>query len=240
MISVDEIRLKVRDHYKEALTSGSCGCGDCCGPSATADPLAAFEGPSLGCGAPLQFAELLPGETVVDLGSGAGRETLLAAGQVGAEGRAVGIDMTPEMIARARQNADRAGIGNAEFRLGEIEHIPLGDREADVVISNCVLNLLPDKSVGFREAFRILRQGGRMVVSDIVTRGPLPEAVRANAEAWAGCVAGAMDLDEYVDVIRGAGFGQVEVIEAGGRGVLPVFSATIRATKPEQTVAGSR
>lgn len=228
----DTIRQHVREYYAARAAGGSCCSGSsCCGPTAEDLPVS-VEGPSLGCGAPLRFAELQPGETVVDLGSGAGRETLLAAGQVGRAGRAVGIDMTPEMIAKARQNADRAGVGNAEFRLGEIEDIPLGDAEADVVISNCVLNLLPDKSAGFREAFRILRPGGRMVVSDIVTRGPLPEAVRATAEAWAGCVAGAMELDEYLDVIRGVGFRQVEVIEAGGRDALPLFSATIRAVKP--------
>jgi ubiquinone/menaquinone biosynthesis C-methylase UbiE len=172
------------------------------------------------------------GETVVDLGSGAGRETLLAAAEAGPAGRGIGIDMTPEMIFRARENARKTGVDNAEFRLGEIEHLPLADGEADVVISNCVINLVPDKSAAFREAFRILRRGGRLIVSDIVSNGQLPEQIRASMEAWAGCIAGAMDLEEYLAVIRAAGFADVEVIDPAGRSALPVFSATIRASKP--------
>jgi SAM-dependent methyltransferase len=136
------------------------------------------------------------------------------------------------MIYRARENARRTAVENAEFRLGEIEHLPLGDAEADVVISNCVINLVPDKPAAFREAYRILRPGGRMVVSDIVSSGPLPREIRESMEAWAGCVAGALDLEEYLSAIRGAGFADVEVLEPAVRSGHPVFSATIRASKP--------
>ena len=239
MIRPDEIKIQVRRHYAARITDGSGCCGPardaCCGP-APAETVEGFDGPSLGCGMPLQHAAVQAGETVVDLGSGAGRETLLAAGAAGAAGRAVGIDMTPEMIDKARDNARHAGAANAEFRLGEIEQIPLGAGEADVVISNCVINLVPDKRAAFREAFRILRPGGRMVVSDIVTSGPLPQVLRTSMEAWAGCVAGALDIEEYLDAIRGAGFAGVEVLEPSGRpaapSAVPVFSATIRAYKP--------
>ena len=237
MIRPDEIKMQVREHYAARVTSGSSCCGDgeasCCAPT-SAEMIEGFDGPSLGCGTPLQYAAVRPGEVVVDLGSGAGRETLLAAREAGSAGRAVGIDMTPEMIDKARENARRTGAGNAEFRLGEIEHVPLDEGEADVVISNCVINLVPDKRAAFREAFRILRRGGRMVVSDIVSNGPLPQALRESMEAWAGCVAGALDVDDYLEAIRGAGFTRVEVLEPAGRGALPVFSATIRAVKPPE------
>ena len=235
MIRPDEIKVQVREHYAARVTAGSgcCSTGteSCCATS-PAETIEGFDGPSLGCGTPLQYAAVRAGETVVDLGSGAGRETLLAARDAGPAGRAVGIDMTPEMIDKARENTRRTGAGNAEFRLGEIERIPLGEGEADVVISNCVINLVPDKSAAFREVFRILRPGGRMVVSDIVSNGPLPQALRESMEAWAGCVAGALDVEEYLDAIRGAGFTGVEVLEPTGRSALPLFSATIRACKP--------
>lgn len=231
----DEIRLQVREHYAARVTRGSGCCGEaeasCCAPAAE-ETIEGFEGPALGCGAPLQYAAVQAGETVVDLGSGAGRETLLAARAAGPAGRGIGIDMTPEMVARARENAGRAGGGNAEFRLGEIEHIPLGDGEADVVISNCVINLVPDKVTAFREAYRVLRPGGRMIVSDIVTNGPLPQPIKEMAEAWAACVAGALEFEAYLAAIRAAGFADVEVLERGGGSGLPVFSATIRAYKP--------
>lgn len=236
MIHPETIKRQVREHYAARLATGRGCCGDdaasCCGPAAETDALEGFEGPSLGCGAPLRHAGVRPGEIVVDLGSGAGREVLLAAAQVGPEGRAIGVDMTPEMIHRARENARATGTVNAEFRLGEIEHLPLADGQAHVVISNCVINLVPDKAAAFREAFRILRPGGRLVVSDIVTRGPLPQALRESVEAWAGCVAGALDLDDYLAAIRDAGFTDVEVLEPAAPADLPIFSATIRARKP--------
>lgn len=235
MIPAEQIRRQVREHYARRITGGAC-CGTesgttCCS-TPEAEALEHFDGPNLGCGSPLEVAQVQPGETVVDLGSGAGREVLLAARQAGPLGRAIGIDMTPEMVRRARENAQRAGIANAEFSLGEIEAIPLPDASADVVVSNCVINLVPDKAAAFREAFRALKPGGRLVVSDIVSHGPLPEPLRLAAGAWAACVAGAMDLDEYLETIRRAGFRDVEVLEPSGRGILPLFSATIRASRP--------
>lgn len=236
MIPAEQIRRQVREHYARRIRGGACcgstdGATSCCSPSET-ETLEHFAGPNLGCGSPLDVAQVQPGETVVDLGSGAGREVLLAARQAGPLGRAIGIDMTPEMVRRARENARRTGIANAEFSLGEIEAIPLPDAGADVVVSNCVINLVPDKTAAFREAFRVLKPGGRLVVSDIVSRGPLPESLRSAAGAWAACVAGAMDLKEYLETIRSAGFRDVEVLQPSGSGIPPLFSATIRATKP--------
>lgn len=233
MISPDEIRMRVRDHYAGRASGGCCGDGVsvCCGAAKT-EPLENFVGPSLGCGSPLEHAQLRPGEMVVDLGSGAGREVLLAARQVSSEGRAVGIDMTPEMIWRSRENALRTGIGNAEFRLGEIEHIPLSDSSADVVISNCVINLVPDKSAAFREAFRILKPGGRMIVSDIVSNGPLPAEVRNGPEAWSSCVAGALDRGDYLSAIAEAGFVEAETLSGDVAAPGKVYSLTVRAHKP--------
>jgi ubiquinone/menaquinone biosynthesis C-methylase UbiE len=169
---------------------------------------------------------------MVDLGSGAGREVLQAAVQVGSEGKSIGIDMTPEMVSRARMNAAQANLANAEFRLGEIEQLPLPDSSVDVVISNCVINLVPDKVRAFQEAYRILRSGGRLVVADMVSNGPLPEKVRQDVAAWAGCIAGAMDLKDYLAAIKAAGFRRAEVLEAGLAPPGQVFSATVRATKP--------
>lgn len=166
---------------------------------------------ALGCGNPIAIAELKPGEVVLDLGSGGGIDCFLAARQVGPQGRVIGLDMTPEMIKLARQNAKKVGATNVEFRYGEMEDIPLPDESVDVIISNCVINLSPDKDAVFAEAYRVLRPGGRLVISDIVTYGPLPEAVRNSLEAWAGCVAGALDEAAYLDKMRQAGFIEVEV-----------------------------
>lgn len=235
MISPDAIRTRVREHYGGRATGGGC-CGgaelsaECCS-TAQPEALENFVGPSLGCGSPLEQAQLRPGEIVVDLGSGAGREVLLAARQVSATGRAVGIDMTPEMVWKARDNALRAAIPNAEFRLGEIEHIPLPDAGADAVISNCVINLVPDKTAAFREAYRILKPGGRLVVSDIVSNGPLPDAVRNSAEAWSACVAGALDAADYLSAIAGAGFVETEALNSGEVSRGQVYSVTVKARK---------
>lgn len=243
MIPPEQIRRQVRAHYAARSGGGGC-CGEgplasgCCGApevSAGGEVLEHFSGPSLGCGSPLEYAGVRSGEVVVDLGSGAGREVLLAARQAAPGGYAVGVDMTPEMVWKARENAERTGIANAEFRLGEIEHLPLADRSADVVISNCVINLVPDKRAAFREAFRVLRPGGRLVVSDIVTRGPIPETVRRSMEAWAACVGGALDLDDYLAAIRAAGFVDVEPVSTGTG---TVFSVTVRARKPAAEAAG--
>ena len=166
---------------------------------------------AMGCGNPTAIAELKPGEVVLDLGSGGGIDCFLAARQVGPQGHVIGLDMTPEMIKLARQNAKKMGATNVEFRYGEIEDMPLPDESVDVIISNCVINLSPDKGKVFSEAYRVLRPGGRLAISDIVTHGPLPEVVRSNLEAWAGCVAGALDETVYLDKMRQAGFTEVEV-----------------------------
>jgi arsenite methyltransferase len=166
---------------------------------------------ALGCGNPTAIAELKPGEVVLDLGSGGGIDCFLAARQVTPQGRVIGLDMTPEMVKLARQNAKKVGATNVEFRYGEMEDMPLLDESVDVIISNCVINLSPDKDKVFSEAYRVLRPGGRLAISDIVTYGPLPEVVRSNLEAWAGCVAGALDETDYLDKMRQAGFTEVEV-----------------------------
>jgi arsenite methyltransferase len=166
----------------------------------------------LGCGNPGALAALRPGETVLDLGSGAGFDAFLAAAAVGPAGRVIGVDMTPEMVAKAGDNARKAGIGNAVFRLGTIEDLPVEDEAVDVVISNCVINLSPDKPRVFREAFRVLRPGGRLLVSDIVLGMPLPERVRASVEAYVGCIAGAALRSDYLRTIADAGFADVEVV----------------------------
>ena len=160
----------------------------------------------LGCGLPTQHAGLAPGQTVVDLGSGAGNDVFIARAAVGETGRVIGIDMTSEMVAKARENAARRGFGNVEFRLGEIEALPVDAAAADVVVSNCVLNLVPDKTKAFAEIFRILKPGGRFCVSDIVLEGELPAELRRAAELYVGCVAGALERDRYLDIIRKAGF----------------------------------
>jgi arsenite methyltransferase len=200
----------------------------CCGPSQTdvtqianamrlysvqelADLPDSVTDMAMGCGNPTAIAELKPGEVVLDLGSGGGIDCFLAARQVGPQGRVIGLDMTPEMIHLARQNAKKVGATNVEFRYGEMEDLPLPDESVDVIISNCVINLSPDKDKVFSEAYRVLRLGGRLAVSDIVTHGPLPEVVRSNLEAWAGCVAGALDEAVYLDKMRRAGFTEVEV-----------------------------
>ncbi len=240
-IATDErIKEAVRQSYGdiarrfvEAPAPTSC-CGpsqptDCCGPSEAAaespDTAARFYSAeelgdlpdtvteiSLGCGNPTAIAELQPGEVVLDLGSGGGIDCFLAAKQVGSEGRVIGLDMTPDMIRLARRNAKKVGATNVEFRYGEMEDIPLPGQSVDVIISNCVINLSPDKDAVFGEAYRVLRPGGRMSVSDIVVDGDLPQAIRSRLDAWAGCIAGALDESVYLDKIRAAGFEEVEVV----------------------------
>jgi arsenite methyltransferase len=200
----------------------------CCGPSETAVEAAGaarfyseeeLDGlpetvtdVSLGCGNPLAIAELQPGEVVLDLGSGGGIDCFLAARKVGPEGRVIGLDMTPDMIKLARRNAKKIGAANVDFRFGEMEEMPLPDGSVDAIISNCVINLSPDKDAVFREAYRVLRPGGRMSVSDIVVDGDLPQIIRNQLDAWAGCIAGALDEAVYLDKIRAAGFEGVDVV----------------------------
>jgi arsenite methyltransferase len=223
---VDETGIKrvVREGYAKAAKSSSCGCG--CGSQAEAKGLSRMIGYTdgemdevpeganlgLGCGNPVALASLRRGETVLDLGSGAGFDCFLAANRVGKTGRVIGVDMTPEMLDKARANAAKGKYGNVEFRLGEIENLPAADGSVDVVISNCVINLAPDKDRVFREAARVLKKGGRLMVSDIVMLRPLPPKVRDSVRAYVGCLAGAMMRDDYLGAIKSAGFGDVKVL----------------------------
>lgn len=198
----------------------------------------------LGCGNPKAIAALRPGEVVVDLGAGAGVDCFLAAHEVGDAGRVIGVDMTPDMVSRARGNAAKGGYRNVEFRLGEIEHLPVPDKVADVVLSNCVINLSPDKAQVFREAFRVLKPGGRLAISDVVATAPLPADMRQDLALVAGCIGNAMELEELEAVIRQAGFVEVRIAPkdesrdfirdwAPGRGVEDyVQSATIEGRRP--------
>jgi ubiquinone/menaquinone biosynthesis C-methylase UbiE len=216
-------RATVRERYGRIAkeSSSCCGAGD--GQAAeqsrrigysSAEIAAAPEGANLGlgCGNPTALALLRPGETVLDLGAGAGFDAFLAAGAVGVEGRVIGVDMTPAMVAKAQDNARQAGVSNTEFRLGTIEDLPVESDSIDAVISNCVINLSPDKPRVFREAFRVLKPGGRLLVSDIVLRAALPERVRTSVEAYIGCVAGAALKGDYLQAIADAGFIDVQVL----------------------------
>ncbi|MBI5157718.1 MAG: arsenite methyltransferase [Acidimicrobiia bacterium] len=230
----EEIHTTVRAAYaRVAVTSSSC-----CAPDPTAlgyhpEELADLPDEAvmgLGCGNPVALADIEEGDTVLDLGSGGGIDVFLAARKTGAAGRVIGVDMTPEMLQRAEVNAGRLGLDNVEFRRGLIEELPVADASVDVTISNCVINLAPDKRRVFAEVLRVLRPGGRLVVSDIVTDGPLPESVTDDPAAWASCVAGALPRDEYLDAMRAAGLTDVDVLKQDGSG--PLFSITVRAMKP--------
>jgi len=193
---------------------------------------------AFGCGNPTAIAALEPGQVVLDLGSGGGIDCFLAAKMVGPTGRVIGVDMTPEMIRLARKNAEKVGAPNVEFRLGEIENLPVADESVDVIISNCVINLSPDKPRVFREAFRVLKPGGRLQVSDIVWTRPVPEEIRSDMEKWAGCIAGALLESEYLDHIRAAGFVDVASVATeypGGKGIA---SAAVTARKPAASEDG--
>jgi len=277
----EDIRDQVREHYGKIAadfkTDAKASCcepadaaASCCEPEATIslDQISTlYEAPevtdlpddvtglSLGCGDPITLASLQPGQTVLDLGSGGGIDCFLAGKKVGKTGRVIGVDMTAQMIEKARANKAKVGADNVEFRLGEIEHIPASDQSVDVVISNCVINLSPDKPQVFREAFRVLKPGGKFAVSDIVTEGQLPRELKQSLEAWVGCVAGAMDVGEFVGELEAAGFvdidavpvyfdeqmideaakqsGLEEVIQTGDRSVYKsVYSAKITAIRP--------
>jgi arsenite methyltransferase len=220
----DATRATVRERYGRIAEESTSCCGAADSRAAAvsrrigyseAEIGAAPQGANLGlgCGNPTALASLRPGETVLDLGSGAGFDAFLAARAVGPEGHVIGVDMTPAMIAKAQDNARAAGITNTEFRLGTIEELPIEDASVDVVISNCVINLSPDKPRVFREAFRVLKPGGRLLVSDIVLRTPLPERIRASVEAYVGCVAGAALKSDYLGAIVDAGFSDVRVAQ---------------------------
>jgi SAM-dependent methyltransferase len=225
----DNIKDIVKDKYgKAALRVTTAGGTSCCGTSASVsgcDPItsnlytdsetatlpAAATAASLGCGNPTALAALEPGETVLDLGSGGGIDVLLSARRVGPTGKAYGLDMTDEMLALARENQRKAGASNVEFLKGEIEQIPLPDGSVDVIISNCVINLSADKDRVLAEAFRVLRPGGRLAVSDVVVRGEVPAEIRRSVELWIGCVAGALEEREYRDKLAKAGFEDIDV-----------------------------
>jgi arsenite methyltransferase len=256
-VSEDAVRQQVREHYaKVAKSNGACGClPGCCSPKQGAsvelgykpEELASVpEGADmgLGCGTPLTFAALQSGEVVLDLGSGGGLDCFLAAKQVGAAGKVIGVDMTPDMVEKARANAARVAAHNVEFRLGEIERLPLADRAVDVVVSNCVINLSPDKPAVLREAFRVLRPGGRLAISDVIASAPLPAKLRDDTLSLAGCVAGARTVDEVRTELEAAGFVNIEIeVQSESRMFivdwLPgsgaenfVAAATIKALRP--------
>jgi SAM-dependent methyltransferase len=218
--------------------------GDCWGYSSEElSSLPAGANLGLGCGNPSGLASLRPGEVVLDLGSGAGVDCFLASERVGPSGHVIGVDMTPEMLARARGIARASGRSNVEFRLGEIEHLPVADGSVDVVLSNCVVNLAPDKRLVYREAFRVLRPGGRLAISDVLATRPIPAELRADPERWSSCSSGALTTSETEKILRGAGFSEVEVTLSSGResadslksqAELGVVPGTVRATKPKQ------
>ncbi len=227
--TAEELIATVRDRYGSIAASGSSCCppsaGGCCSSSpvglsvglgynpADLDLLPNGADLGLGCGAPLAHLELQPGETVVDLGSGAGIDALIAAEVVGPYGRVIGIDMTPEMLAKARSNAAAAGAEHVEFREGRLEALPVDDASVDAITSNCVINLVPDKSRVFAEISRVLKPGGRLVVSDVMLDGALPEVVTTDLMAYVGCVSGAIQRGDYLALLTDAGLGEIEVLK---------------------------
>lgn len=225
-----ETKKIVRENYARVAVKRSSCCGPentCCGTSDTSrgisqkigytkDELRSVpEGADLGlgCGNPVAIASLKEGETVLDLGSGPGLDCFLAAGKVGTNGKVIGIDMTAEMIEKARENAAKGNYANVEFRLGEIENIPVADNSVDVVISNCVINLSPEKDRVFRETFRVLKPGGRIMVSDVVLSSPLPDFIKNSVDAYVGCISGAITKTEYLDTVKAAGFQDVCIVD---------------------------
>jgi len=233
----------VRDRYGRIATGEIAGCGCACGGGALAvaeeigysgAELGAIPEEAnlgLGCGAPLAHLALQPGETVLDLGSGAGVDAFLAARQVGSAGRVLGVDMTPEMLARARATAERNGFANVEFRAGRLEALPVEDASVDAVTSNCVINLVPDKAAVFREVARVLKPGGRLVISDIVLDRPLPEALAKDLLGWVGCVSGAELADDYFGKLAAAGLVEVEILSDVD------YAASLARAAPEEAAA---
>ncbi len=262
----DATRASVRERYAGIATGNGCGCGGttssccdgedssgCCGdpraptPSGySAKDLSAHpEGADLGlgCGHPTALVSIRPGQRVLDLGSGAGVDCFLASKKVGTSGRVIGVDMTPEMLEKARSNARGGGYRNVEFRLGEIEHLPVADEDVDLVISNCVINLALDKKAVYREAFRVLRPGGQLAISDVVATRPISAKDRADPTLWSSCSSGALQLVEVKRILKGVGFTDVQVDLKGsgsdspslkGQSSLGVYSADIRAKKPRK------
>lgn len=231
----EKLREGVREHYKKValkINSSSCcstNSSSCCGNDHnqsmtleelgqkmgyTAKELAAIpDGANMGlsCGNPQAIADLKPGETVVDLGSGGGFDCFLASPKVGFTGKVIGVDMTPEMISKARRNAEKPGFENVEFRLGEIEHLPIADQSVDVIISNCVINLSPNKSQVFNEAYRVLKNDGRLAISDVILTADLPESYHQDMNLYSGCISGAISIDTYEKLLRDAGFTNISI-----------------------------
>ncbi|MBS1768265.1 MAG: arsenite methyltransferase [Acidobacteria bacterium] len=273
MKTTDDIKQNVRAKYAEIAqqdradnAASCCGSGGCSTEvhNIMTDDYSKLEGHvaeadlGLGCGLPTQFAGIKPGDTVLDLGSGAGNDCFVARHETGPDGRVIGVDFTPEMIAKARANAQQLGYANVKFREGDIEQLPLSDAMVDVVVSNCVLNLVPDKKKAFTEILRVLKPGGHFSISDVVLQGELPDALQQAAEMYAGCVSGALQESDYLGIIHQLGFGEVTVqkrkaitvpddilanflnagelaaFKASGTGI---FSITISATKPEVKAA---
>ncbi len=260
----EKIKEVVREGYARIARRGSSCCvpaNSCCGGPDTAQDIgkkigytedelkAVPEGANLGlgCGNPVALASLKEGETVLDLGAGAGFDAFLAADRVGKSGKVIGVDMTPEMVEKARENAEKGTYGNVEFRLGEIENLPLADNSVDVVISNCVINLSPDKGRVFGEAFRVLRPGGRLMISDVVLLEELPGPIKDSIEAYIGCLSGAIMKDTYIQLIKNAGFEEVSVVGETSFGIecmlndptakeiaSSVVSIKVQGIKPEE------
>jgi SAM-dependent methyltransferase len=255
----DEIRGAVREHYGSVAKDDSSGCcaPGCCGARADAslklgyteaDLAAVPDGANmgLGCGNPQAIAALRPGETVLDLGAGGGFDCFLAAKQVGETGRVIGVDMTADMVSKARANAAKLGAKNVEFRLGEIEYLPVADNTVDVILSNCVINLSPDKGAVFRDAFRVLRAGGRLAISDVVTTAEMPQFLQDQVAAFTGCIAGAASVETIQQLLRSAGFQDIHVeVKPESREFIRdwmpatgaenyVASASIQAIKPRE------
>ncbi|NQU56401.1 MAG: arsenite methyltransferase [Rhodospirillales bacterium] len=245
----DNIKRTVRETYGKVATAGMSGCGCSCSSSSSysqSDLDNIPEGANLGLGSgnPLVIADIQPGETVMDLGSGAGIDCFIAANAVGENGLVIGIDMTPEMVSRARQNAREGGYSNVDFRLGEIESLPVADSSVDVIVSNCVINLSPDKAAVYRETFRVLKPGGRVAISDVVTTAELPDEERGALDQYAACVSGAASINELKDILSKAGFEDIRIEPKGGERDIPdtwkpgskisdyTVSATVLAIKP--------
>lgn len=241
-----EIKNIVRDGYAKIAQQGSscCPSSSCCGDKSLAQDISKSVGYSaqemnavpeganlgLGCGNPVALASLKEGDIVLDLGSGAGFDAFLAAQRVGKKGRVIGIDMTPEMVNKAKENARKDNYTNVEFRLGEIEKLPVEDNSVDAIISNCVINLSPDKETVFKEAYRVLKRGGRLMVSDLVLVRELPNAIKESVEAYVGCLAGAIMKDTYIEFIKKAGFVNIEIVRQDNYPIQAMANdATIKA-----------
>jgi arsenite methyltransferase len=267
-LNADDLKKVVKEKYTQVVEEAQEKGGSCCSPGCgctTDSNISMSEDYSkvsgyvpaadlgLGCGLPTEFAQIKTGDVVVDLGSGAGNDAFVARSIAGAEGKVIGVDFTEKMIERARANAEKLGFNNVEFRYGDIENLPVNDNVANVVVSNCVLNLVPDKGRAFAETFRILKPGGHFSVSDIVVKGELPSELRASVALYAGCVSGAIKKEEYLDIVKAAGFINITVqkerkisvpdevlsaylsekeVESFKSGAMGIYSITVYAEKP--------